>query len=85
MNFIHVDCPESDKDLFFGPLDKDEKFVVFDDSWTMANIVTAIGGFPSVSQARKNGWFKPIPPGLSEFKVGKRKGWILNKFPYTVS
>ena len=39
------------------------------------------GAFPSVSQARKNGWDRPVPFGFSEFKVGKRKRciFILNR------
>ena len=39
------------------------------------------GIFSSISEARKNGWNKPIPNGFSEFTVGKtkKKIWILNK------
>jgi hypothetical protein len=40
------------------------------------------GVFPSIGIARKSGWNKPIPPGFSEFTVGKnrKKVWILNEF-----
>lgn len=63
---------ESDKELFFGPLDN-EMFVEIQDNWTMANIVVALGIFPSMSQARSNGWNKPIPKGFSDIRIGKNK------------
>ena len=63
---------ESDKDLFFGPLE-DETFILIEDNWSMANIMTMVGIFPSVTQARKNGWNKPIPFGFSDIRVGKTK------------
>ena len=49
----------------------------------MAHIMHVAGIFPSVGQARKNGWDKPISPGFSEFTVGKRKlgVFILNELP----
>ena len=53
----------------------------FNDTHTLAHIMHWAGIFPSVSQARKNGWHKPIPFGFSEFIVGKTKKqvFILNK------
>jgi hypothetical protein len=42
--------------------------------WTMANIAVEMGLFPSVGQAKKNGWDKPIPEGFTEKnKLGKMK------------
>jgi len=85
---------ESDRDLFFGPLEWNrivhleamgseperdvsiseiEIFIPIEDNWTMANIMSIVGIFPSVSQARKNGWNKPIPEGFSDMRVGKSK------------
>ncbi len=80
MNFIHSSLPETDRELFFGPLDTGEQFLVFDQDHSMANMAVMIGAFPSTSQARKNGWARPVPPGFSEHKIGKRRFWILNRF-----
>ena len=63
---------ESDKDLFFGPLD-DEEFVTIGEGWIMAHVLHAAEIFPSVGQARKNGWDKPIPSGFTDFRTGKLK------------
>lgn len=61
-----------DKDLFFGPIDSDDEFIKIQDHWIMAHIIHAAGIFPSVSQARKNGWNKPIPDGFTILTVGKK-------------
>jgi len=58
--FIHESRPESDREVFFGPLEDIDEFIVVDDSCTMAHIMHTVGIFPSVSQARKNGWNKAI-------------------------
>jgi len=71
--FISGLVPESDKELFFGPLDGTEEFIVIEDHWIMAHIMHAIGVFPSVGQARKNGWNKPIEDGWTDIIVGKLK------------
>ena len=53
----------------------------FNDTHTLAHIMHWVGICPSVSQARKNGWNKPVPFGFSEFIVGKNKKqvFILNR------
>lgn len=81
-NFIHPDLPESDRELFFGPLNGDEEFIEIENNWIMAHIMHLIGVFPSVGQARKNGWNKPIDSGFWMKEVTKRKilVTILNKF-----
>ena len=81
--FIHASLPDSDRELFFGPLDKDDKFTTFGDPITnMAHIAHIMGIFPSVTQAKKNGWDKPIPRGFSihQHKKTKRNIFILNVF-----
>jgi hypothetical protein len=72
MNFT---TPISDKDmeLFFGPFDEGDHFIIIESHWTMANIMHQAGIFKSVSQARKNGWNKPIPKGFNIFTVGKKR------------
>jgi hypothetical protein len=63
---------DADKDLFFGPIDG-ETFVEIKDGWIMAHVLAAAGIFPSVSQARNNGYNKPIAPGFSDQRFGKKK------------
>lgn len=70
MNFIAQDTTESDKLLFFG---ENEEFEIIEDHWIMAHIMHKAGIFPSISQAKKNGWNIPIPDGFNEFIVGKKK------------
>lgn len=61
---------ESDRELFFGP-PEGERFIDIQDGWTMAHIMAAAGIFPSVSQARKNGYNRPIPDGFTDLRAGK--------------
>lgn len=66
---------QSDLETFFGPQPEDEPedvFIVVPAEATWAHVLAGIGCFPSVSQARKNGWNKPVEDGFtSTFKVGK--------------
>ena len=82
--FIHPAQPETDRELFFGPLDGTETFVEIGDGWIMADIMVAAGKFPSKGQARKNGWDKGIPAGYNKLTVGKNRNrtdiLILNRF-----
>ena len=73
MNFIGANTTEEDKKLFFG---EDEVFTIIEDNWLMAHIMHRAGIFLSVSQAKKNGWNKPIPDGFNEFRVGKARKQI---------
>lgn len=73
MNFITGNITDEDKELFFGPLDGSEEFIVIKKFWTMANLLFAAGIFPSITQARKNGEDKPIPPGFTILTRGKKK------------
>lgn len=75
VNFMHIDLPKTDIELFFG---KDEKVDWFSDSNTLAHIVCRLGKFSSLTQAKKNGWDRPIPIGFAEHKIGKTKFWTLN-------
>lgn len=43
---------------------------------SMAHLLARLGKFQSISEAKKNGWAKPIPSGWSEFTIGKAaKRW----------
>jgi hypothetical protein len=50
-----------------------ETFIEIEDNWIMANIMFVVGLFPSVTQARKNGYNTPIPSGFTDMRVGKKK------------
>lgn len=78
INLIYKDLPASDRNLFFHG---SNEFIEFDDSWKMENIAVACGFFPSLTQARKNGWNGDIPQGFNFKKFGKSKVAVwLNKF-----
>jgi hypothetical protein len=72
MNFVANNISDQDKDLFFGPIDFEDTFIIIEPHWIMAHILHQAGIFPSVSQARKQGWNKPIPEGFTMLTVGKR-------------
>lgn len=81
-NMVHDSVADSDVELLLGPFEpSDGPFIKFDDSWTMAHVMHAAGIFKSVSEARKNGWNKPIPIGYSHHVVSKRKinVFVLNR------
>lgn len=69
-NFVKkgvFDLPESDW-WGFDPEDSIE----IQDHWTLAHLAVEMELFPSVGQARKNGWSNPIPEGFTEKKgIGK--------------
>lgn len=76
-NFIHRRLPETDKELFFGPLTDQDEFIEFDDGYTWLDILVEIGMFSSKSEARKN--IKNLPvdieiePGFKDVYLGKKK------------
>ena len=71
-NFVRkgvFDLPETDW-WGFDP----EDHIEIQEHWTMAHLAVEMGLFPSVGQARKNGWDGPIPHGYTEKKnLGKMK------------
>jgi hypothetical protein len=73
-NFISKNASKEDIKLFLGDLDNEnETTFKIEDKDIMANLLFKAGVFPSVTQARKNGWNKPIPSGFSSFHAGKNK------------
>ena len=84
INFIHQDVSPEMKEAIMGPFEESDGPVIeFDDSFTiMAHILHKSGIFRSVTEARKNGWDKPIEPGYTHLQIGKKKLniYILNKF-----
>ena len=72
-NFITKKVTEKDIELFFGKVENDDIFIFFDpDKWVMAHFLYHVGIFKSITQARKNGWNKPIPSGFNFYTVGKK-------------
>lgn len=82
LNLVHTDVSLVDLNLFLGPIHPDEEFVRFGDNWTMAHVAVHVGLFQSLTQARKNGFNKPIPDGFSQHVLGKKKTQvtILNRY-----
>ena len=78
INFINERTLLDDITLFLGQLENSEKTIFFktEDRLTLAHFMAKAGIFPSVSQARKNGWDKPVPEGFNQFIVGKKKSMI---------
>jgi hypothetical protein len=82
VNLIYEKISEYDRNLFLGPFDdNDGPILEFNDSHTtMSHLMSLCGCFKSISEARKNGWNKPIPSGYQELTFGKKrlKIYILN-------
>ena len=72
-NIISKGVDQRGKDLFFGPLESDDEFIILEDHWTMAHVLHACGIFPSITQARKNGGEGEIPRGFSMVTRGKKQ------------
>jgi hypothetical protein len=78
---------QSHLELFFGPQPENEEvFVVVPADATWAQVLAGLGCFPSVSQARNNGWNKLIEDGFTPtFKVGKAHRKFITAFKPTDS
>lgn len=49
---------------------------ITEDDRSMAHLLSRIGKFPSVGDAKRNGWDKPIPSGWNHIVIGKgAKRW----------
>lgn len=79
-NFAHYTFDAVDRDLYYGE-DFDEPILTFFPHEMLCHLMFRAGLFPSISQARKNGWNKPVPDGFSDYVVGKNKHhvWVLNR------
>lgn len=73
--------PTTDISLFTS-IEEDKKGVVpelvllEDGDRSMAHLLARIGKFPSVGEAKRNGWDKPIPTGWNHIIIGKNaKRW----------
>ena len=75
VNVLIGNISEEDIEALFGPLTGIEEFVAFDSSVVWGHVLKALGIFPSVSQARKNGW-EEIECGFHE-AIFKKKRKVL--------
>lgn len=76
--FISENAQMKDVDLFFqSNIPIDITFQFFKTTDILAHLIYKTGFFSSVSQAKKNGWNKPIPLGFSSYILGKKKIQIL--------
>jgi len=73
LNAVNFVSPgRSDKDIEAFWMDDIENTPI-QETWIMAHVMAEAGIFSSVSQARKNGWNKPIPKGFWQERIGKKK------------
>lgn len=84
-NFVTDTTSEKERGTYFGDMTDDvtnEEFVVLpDDEMRIENIVVNhLKKFPSISQARKNNWFGPVPLGFKSWKIGKTFFWTFRPF-----
>jgi hypothetical protein len=71
----------NDLEGFFGPLRDEDVFVFVNPGTTWAHVLAKLGPFKSISDARKNGWNKPIEEGFTDtFKVGKAHRKFITTF-----
>jgi hypothetical protein len=83
-NFVHKAVCDSQADFHLGPLDPEnpnDDIEHFDDETNLEHIAVKLGVFDSLTQARKNGWSGPIPPGFSsrKFQKKQRAVFFINK------
>lgn len=70
VNYIRTTKPELDRRIFF---DNEDCIIIEPFQTTLAQLMAHAKIFPSTGEAKRNGWDKPIPKGLSQFVVGKMK------------
>ncbi len=76
INVLIGECHDSWVEFLFQPRE-DEFFVRVPSTMPWANLLVVLKCFPSVSQARKNGWNREIAEGWTEITIGKaRRLWI---------
>ena len=75
IDFVRKGTSKKDIDLFLGPINNDQEIIEFElnDKLTIAHFMAQANIFPSISEARRNGWNKPIPSGFNHFIVGKKR------------
>jgi hypothetical protein len=72
VNVLIDECHSSWIETLFEP-EEGEFFTRVPIEMTWAHLLAYLQCFPSISQARKNGWNKDIPEGWSEVTIGKAR------------
>lgn len=62
-----------DLETLFGPIVEADLFLTVEPGQRWAPILKFAGVFPSVGEAKRNGWDKEISVGFDMFRVGKLK------------
>jgi hypothetical protein len=70
--------PFHDPENYDDPL----PFETLADHETLAHVMCRAGLFQSVSQARKNGWDRPVEPGFRIYVVGKKRHSVIVLAPW---
>lgn len=73
VNVIIGEVNEQDINDMFGPLTGEEEFIGTNTDAQWCHLLKELDIFPSISQARKNGWDKPIELGFSEAIFKKKR------------
>lgn len=68
---MKVFIDERFEDVDLKMWDEDDELIRVPRNSTIEDLCVILGKFLSKTQARKNGFFGPIPPGISDCKVGK--------------
>ena len=72
VNVLVGDVTPRDLDLFFGPIQPSEVFIVVGPSVTWGTVLAAVGGFKSRADAKRMGRDGPIADGFDMFTVGRK-------------
>jgi hypothetical protein len=70
IDVISSKISDQDHSLFFGPINHPP---LITSSRNIGDILFELELIPSKGWARKNNWWKEIPPGFHEFVFGKNK------------
>ena len=70
INYIRSETIKDDRRIFF---DNEDVIEIESFQKTIAQLLSHAKIFSSTSEAKRNGWDKPIPKGLSQFIIGKMK------------
>lgn len=73
VNVIIGSASRRDIKEMFGPLTGQEEFIRIDTNAQWGHLLKELSVFPSISQARKNGWDKDIECGFSEAMFRKKR------------
>jgi len=81
IHFVHPNRPQSDLELFLGPLDGSEIFLPWPRD--MQELLVTAKKFSSRGEAQRNGFKGPVPPNFNHMHVGQGANrldiWIIGE------